>query len=178
MRPAANGSWSSSSWTGPSSRSSSCATGRITRLLIADVSGHGDVVAALGRDLRGLMRRYVNFLDQQKFVKAMNAEFVESSAANIFATAIVMTFFAPTRQLSLCNAGHPPPLIYRADEKQFEKRYRKTHRARPARPARPALGQESVWGGRPEWPGWGWRGVAGRGGAWRGVAGSGTQWPA
>lgn len=98
---------------------SSCATGRITRLLIADVSGHGNEVAELGRDLRGLMRRYVNYLDQQKFVKAMNAEFVESSAANVFATAIVTTFFAPTRQLSLCNAGHPPPLLYRADEGEW-----------------------------------------------------------
>ena len=36
---------------------SSCATGRISRLLLADVSGHGTSVAATAADLRTLMRR-------------------------------------------------------------------------------------------------------------------------
>jgi sigma-B regulation protein RsbU (phosphoserine phosphatase) len=90
---------------------SSCATGRINRLLVADVSGHGDKVRAIAIQLRDLMRRYVNFLDQSKFVLNMNGRFVESSAAGCFATAVVTTFFAPTRTLSVCNAGHPPPPI-------------------------------------------------------------------
>ena len=38
---------------------SSCATGRITRVLLADVSGHGKAVAATAADLRLLMRRFV-----------------------------------------------------------------------------------------------------------------------
>src|SRR6202051_5420709 len=41
---------------------SSCATGRITRLLLADVAGHGNTVAATAADLRTLMRRVVNRL--------------------------------------------------------------------------------------------------------------------
>src|SRR3954464_850963 len=82
---------------------SSCATGRINRLLVADVSGHGEKVHAVAIQLRDLMRRYVNFLDQSKFVLNMNGRFVESSAAGCFATAVVTTFFAPTRTLSLCN---------------------------------------------------------------------------
>ena len=32
-----------------------------------------------------------------------------------FATAIVLTFFSPKGRLSICNAGHPLPLIYRAE---------------------------------------------------------------
>src|SRR2546421_568934 len=44
---------------------SSCATGRITRLLVADVSGHGSAVTATAAALRNLMRRYVNHLDQR-----------------------------------------------------------------------------------------------------------------
>ncbi len=39
---------------------SSCGTGRITRLLLADVSGHGTTVASTAADLRMLMRRFVN----------------------------------------------------------------------------------------------------------------------
>lgn len=99
---------------------SSCATGRITRLLIADVSGHGDAVAMTAAKLRALMRRYVNHIDQKLFVRSMNNEFVTLSDAGTFATAVVTTFFAPTSQLSLCNAGHPPPLVYRADRKVWE----------------------------------------------------------
>ncbi len=99
---------------------SSCATGRITRLLVADVSGHGEIVAGTASSLRGLMRRYVNHLDQKQFVKSMNGQFVALSDAGCFATALVTTFFAPTNELALCNAGHPPPLVYRANRKTWE----------------------------------------------------------
>lgn len=96
---------------------SSCATGRITRLLLADVSGHGQVVSQTAGALRKLMHRYVNYIDQSAFVRSMNRQFAELSGAGTFATAIVSTFFAPTRELTLCIAGHPPPLLYRADRK-------------------------------------------------------------
>jgi len=93
---------------------SSCATGRITRLLLADVSGHGNAVAATAADLRALMRRFVNRLDQTEFVRLLNQQFAALSEAGTFATAIVSTFFAPTQRLIVCNAGHPRPLLYRA----------------------------------------------------------------
>lgn len=98
---------------------SSCATGRITRLLVADVSGHGSAVADLAKSLRTLMRKCVNHLDQTRFVQSMNAEFTELSRDGCFATAVVTTFFAPTAELTLCNAGHPPPLHYIAKEKRW-----------------------------------------------------------
>src|SRR5688500_979394 len=93
---------------------SSCATGRVTRLLVADVSGHGAAACDVAGTLRSLMRRYVNYIDQAEFVRSMNRQFVDMSASHCFATAVVTTFFAPTNTLSLCNAGHPPPLLYRA----------------------------------------------------------------
>jgi phosphoserine phosphatase RsbU/P len=93
---------------------SSCATGRISRLLLADVSGHGQSVASTAADLRTLMRRFVNRLDQKEFVRLLNEQFSALSRHGSFATAVVTTFFAPTRRLSLCNAGHPRPLLFRA----------------------------------------------------------------
>jgi len=93
---------------------SSCATGRITRLLVADVAGHGASVGALAAGLRGLMRRHVNQLNQTRFVRLMNQQFTELSQSGIFATAVVTTYFATNNHLSLCNAGHPPPLLYSA----------------------------------------------------------------
>jgi hypothetical protein len=98
---------------------SACATGRINRLLLADVCGHGDAVAATATQLRGLMGRYVNFLDQSEFVRSMNHHFVSMSPEGCFATAIVTTFFAPTRRMTVCNAGHPRPLWYRHALRQW-----------------------------------------------------------
>jgi serine phosphatase RsbU (regulator of sigma subunit) len=98
---------------------SSCATGRINRLLLADVSGHGGAVADFAADLRKLMRRYVNYLDQTQFVRAINRQFVVLSPAQIFATAVATTFFTPTRRFSVCNAGHPRPFLYRSGTRQW-----------------------------------------------------------
>src|SRR5271170_2687174 len=93
---------------------SSCASGRISRLLLADVSGHGHTVASTAADLRTLMRRFVNRLDQKEFVRLLNEQFTALSRHGSFATAVVTTFFAPSRRLALCNAGHPRPLLSRA----------------------------------------------------------------
>src|ERR1035438_6725874 len=98
---------------------SSCATGRITRLLLADVAGHGNAVAATAADLRTLMRRFVNRLDQTEFVRLLNQQFAGMSKDGTFATAVVTTFFAPSRRLTVCNAGHPRPLLYRAAQQQW-----------------------------------------------------------
>ena len=99
---------------------SSCATGRITRLLLADVSGHGKSAAATAADLRTLMRRFVNRLDQSEFVKLLNQQFAALSRTGVFATAVVTTFFSPTRRLMICNAGHPRPLLYRAAKQHWD----------------------------------------------------------
>ncbi len=98
---------------------SSCATGRISRVLLADVSGHGNSVATTAADLRTLMRRFVNQLDQKEFVRLLNEQFSALSHAGTFATAVVTTFFEPSRRLALCNAGHPRPLLFRAAESKW-----------------------------------------------------------
>ena len=98
---------------------SSCATGRISRVLLADVAGHGSGVAGVAVTLRDLMRRFVNFIDQTEFVRAMNRTFVTCSPDGCFATALVSTFFAPTRRLTVCNAGHPQPLWYQARDDRW-----------------------------------------------------------
>jgi hypothetical protein len=98
---------------------SSCATGRISRLLVADVSGHGTKVSELARSLRDCMRRHVNFLDQSRFVRQLNTEFSSLTEMGRFATAIVATYWAPTDYLVASNAGHPRPLLYRARDRAW-----------------------------------------------------------
>jgi serine phosphatase RsbU (regulator of sigma subunit) len=99
---------------------SSCGTGRIARLLLADVAGHGTSVASTAADLRTLMRRFVNRLDQTEFVRLLNQQFAALEKDGAFATAVVATYFEPSRRMTVCNAGHPRPLLYRAARKQWD----------------------------------------------------------
>lgn len=92
---------------------SSCATGALTRMMVADVAGHGIAVADIAKRLRKLMQRHVNQHTQTRFVRAMNQEFSGMTRMGIFATAIAFSYDAPLKTLQVCNAGHPPPLIYR-----------------------------------------------------------------
>jgi sigma-B regulation protein RsbU (phosphoserine phosphatase) len=98
---------------------SSCASGRITRSLIADVCGHDPVFSELAAELRDLMMQNVNAIKQTRFVREMSVRFHEFSDRGGFATALVCTFFAPTKSLAVCNAGHPPPLVFRAKQNSW-----------------------------------------------------------
>ena len=98
---------------------SSCATGRIARLLLADVSGHGETVRKVAIELRDLMRRSVNQLDHTRFLHSMNRQFGTLVRSGSFATAIVSTFFAPTGRLRICNAGHPIPMHFSASKREW-----------------------------------------------------------
>jgi len=91
---------------------SMCGSGRVTRLSLADVSGHGPGMDPVAKRLRTLMRKYINLLDQTRFARAINREFTEMADADYFATVLLITYFAPTDHLIVCNAGHPRPFWY------------------------------------------------------------------
>jgi hypothetical protein len=74
---------------------SSCATGRITRLLVADVAGHGEQVADIADRLRHLMRKYINYMDQTRFIARMNTAFQDAGMDGRFATAVVKVHSGP-----------------------------------------------------------------------------------
>ncbi len=99
---------------------SSCASGRISRLLIADLSGHGPSASHLALKLRDLMRRNINRISQERFVKGVNEEFTAFNQDGRFATALAGTFFACTGSLQLCTAGHPDPILYRHSTRTWE----------------------------------------------------------
>ncbi len=91
-----------------------CGGGVITRLIIADVSGHGAKVAEFSAWLRTLMKKNINRKSQTGFVDKLNRQFAELAQMQRFATAVVATYLATKRRLTVCNAGHPRPLWYQA----------------------------------------------------------------
>jgi serine phosphatase RsbU (regulator of sigma subunit) len=98
---------------------SQCGHSSIVRFIVADVSGHGAAVSNIAAELRKLMRKHLNKVDQTRFVRALNEELTRHSTGGTFATALLATYFAPTDHLIMCNAGHPPPLWYRATERTW-----------------------------------------------------------
>jgi len=99
---------------------STCGHSYISRFAVADVSGHGEIVSALSDRLRQLMRKHINTLNQSRFVRALNKEFSQMASGGKFATAILTSYYAPTQDIIICNAGHPPPLWYRANIGQWQ----------------------------------------------------------
>lgn len=99
---------------------SSCASGRITRWMLADVCGQAPLFAELGAALRSLLVANINRIQQARLIEQVHDQMLALAEAGGFATALVGTYFSPTRTLSLCNLGHAPPLIYRAKTAAWE----------------------------------------------------------
>lgn len=93
---------------------SMCGCAEVSRLFVADVSGHDAEAAGLAERLRKLMRRHINKPDQTRLAQALNQDFDRISGHGKFATAVLATFYPPSRHLMILNAGHPRPLCYNA----------------------------------------------------------------
>lgn len=88
----------------------------ISRVALADVSGHGHDVSAVTQTLRELMHQNLNHWDQSDFMRGLNDAFNKSRK---YATAIVLSFHRITGRLAFSNAGHPPPLWYHAAQRSW-----------------------------------------------------------
>ncbi|MBI1325114.1 SpoIIE family protein phosphatase [bacterium] len=93
-----------------------CGGGVTTRMLLADVSGHGSHVQDYAEELRRLVKRHINAKAQSAFMESMNRGFAEYAAMNRFATAVAATWLGPQKSMELCIAGHPRPLVHRSAE--------------------------------------------------------------
>ncbi len=92
-----------------------CGGGIVSRLILADISGHGSAVSEVAVALRSLMKKNINVKNQGRLVRDLNRQFAEVAKVDLFATAVVATYLATDRTLTICNAGHPRPLIRRAE---------------------------------------------------------------
>ncbi len=88
----------------------------ISRVALADVSGHGRDVNAVTQRLRKLMRKNINAWDQSDFMRGLNDTFGQCGN-DTYATAIVLSFHRLRGRLAFSNAGHLPPLWYHAAER-------------------------------------------------------------
>lgn len=97
---------------------STCDYDLISRVVLADVSGHGRDVNAITKKLHKLLRKSIDAWEQSEFMRGINDAFGETSRSK-YATAIVLSFHRVTGRLVFSNAGHPPPLWYHAAQNEW-----------------------------------------------------------
>ena len=96
-----------------------CPSCVVSRIALADVSGHGQAVASLSAKLRELMQKYLVALEQASLMRDLNeAVNVELDGVH-YATMVAVGFHGRRGLLVMTNAGHPPALWYRADRDEW-----------------------------------------------------------
>lgn len=98
---------------------STCSRGVIARVVLADVSGHGEVVSAAAVRLAEALRAHVDHWDQSTLIRQLNESFLQCTPSSRFATAFLASYYRESGELLFTNAGHMPPLWYRASERQW-----------------------------------------------------------
>jgi sigma-B regulation protein RsbU (phosphoserine phosphatase) len=96
-----------------------CPSCIVSRIALADVSGHGRAVALLGGKLRDLMEKYLTALEQGSLMRDLNeAVLVELDGVH-YATMVAVGFHGRRGLLVMTNAGHPPAFWYRARRNEW-----------------------------------------------------------
>jgi len=90
----------------------------LSRMVLADVSGHGREVSRVAQTLHRLMRENVNAWDQTDFMRELNQAFGQGGDGK-YATAIALSYHRLKGKLAFTNAGHLPPLWYHAAQKKW-----------------------------------------------------------
>ena len=97
-----------------------CGSGLISRACRADVTGHGESVAAISQTMHDLLRRSVNRLDERKVLRRLNLSLSKLDDGS-FTTAAALTYFPPTRRLSISYAGHEPAWYYDGSRQRWSR---------------------------------------------------------
>jgi len=96
-----------------------CSKGVIARVALADVAGHGQTVSSAAVRLRDALREHVDHWDQSMLIRRLNESILKGAPHSRFATAFLASFYRESGELLFTNAGHQPPLWYRAAAKEW-----------------------------------------------------------
>lgn len=95
-----------------------CGSGLLARVCLADVAGHGEMIAAVGAEMHALLRRSVDTIDERKVLTTLDRR-LDDTGPHAMTTAVLLTYYPPARRLTVRYAGHPPGWLYRAGERRW-----------------------------------------------------------
>ena len=96
-----------------------CPSCIVSRIALADVSGHGRAVVTLGVKLRELMQTYLTALEQTSLMRDLNQAVMSELDGVHYATMVAVGFHGRRGLLVMTNAGHPPAFWYRAHRNEW-----------------------------------------------------------
>jgi len=91
---------------------SACAEENLYRVVLADVSGHGEAFSLAASNLESLIASHINTPDQSELMRQLNRDILDVHGN--YATAVVLGYQRHNGILLFTTAGHPPVLWYRA----------------------------------------------------------------
>jgi phosphoserine phosphatase RsbU/P len=96
-----------------------CSQGFVSRIALADVAGHGELVSAVANTLRDLLRRHADEWDQSAAVRELNNSFLKHAGDADYATALLLSHYSGSGEILFTSAGHLPPIWYRAEANEW-----------------------------------------------------------
>ncbi|MEL6328200.1 MAG: PP2C family protein-serine/threonine phosphatase [Planctomycetota bacterium] len=93
-----------------------CGADKLTRIVVADVTGHGDVVSGTSSMLYDAMVEFLNDSEGASLLERMNKAAVDIGFEAITTVAVIALYTAYD-QLYFSYAGHHPALISRAEHR-------------------------------------------------------------
>lgn len=91
-----------------------CGSGLLSRVCIADVAGHGEVVAAVSARMHDHLRKSVDVIDERRVFRDMDRR-LQEIGIQAMTTAALITYYPPSRRFTVSYAGHPPGWVRSGD---------------------------------------------------------------
>jgi serine phosphatase RsbU (regulator of sigma subunit) len=95
-----------------------CGSGLMARVCLADVAGHGEMISTVGAEMHDHLRRSVDVIDERKLLTRLDVR-LEAKRLRVMTTAVLATYYPPSRRLTVCYAGHPTGWLYRATDDRW-----------------------------------------------------------
>jgi phosphoserine phosphatase RsbU/P len=96
-----------------------CPSCIVSRVALADVSGHGRPVVSLSAKLRELMQKHLLSLEQTSLMRDLNEAVMLELDGVHYATMVAAGFHARRGLLVVTNAGHPPAFWFRTHRQEW-----------------------------------------------------------
>jgi sigma-B regulation protein RsbU (phosphoserine phosphatase) len=97
-----------------------CGSGLLARICVADVVGHGELVAKISTQMHAHLRRSVDVIDERRIFRTLDRR-LQELGLRAMTTAAIVTYYPPSRRLTISYAGHPPAWIRSGSDSQWRR---------------------------------------------------------
>ncbi len=87
-----------------------CGADRVTRVVLADVVGHGEQISEVSQWVYDELSAHLDDPDLPGMLSSLNGR-VLTRGIGAMTTAVVISYYVDLKQVYFCYAGHPPMLI-------------------------------------------------------------------